>query len=370
MQHDLKRLLAYSTVENVGLIVSGIGLAMLGRLTGQLYLTELALAAALLHTVNHGCFKGLLFLGAGAVDSSAHTRDLGFLGGLAKSMPWTMAMFFIGSASIAALPPFNGFTSKWLFYQSFLNLAMSNVEGENQLLHRAIGLVIIGIFSLIGALSLACFTKAFGIAFLGRSRSDQAAKAHECSEGMATAQVLLALSCLALAVTAPTTIFLFQPVLRLLIGPVYTAGPIFTLPMTTIFLVGFATTLGIFALFQRLRSTTHQYNTWDCGYGPLPARAEETGTSFSHPIGRIFGPLLQYRTNYQIEGSNRRLFPERINVDVYMFPLLEGFIYRPSIAAIEKLSGALVKVQTASIHIHLLYVFVAMLVLVCVGIYL
>jgi hydrogenase-4 component B len=366
VEHDLKRLLAYSTVENVGLILSGIGLAMLGRLSGQIYLTELALAGALLHCVNHGCFKGLLFLGAGSVDASAHTRDLGFLGGLAKKMPWTMALFFIGSASIAALPPFNGFASKWLLYQSFLTLSFSS----DQILQRSMGLIVIGIFSLIGALSLACFTKAFGIAFLGRSRSDQAEKARECSEGMKHAQVLLAASCLTLAFLAPVTVVWLQPVLRLLLGPIYTAGPIFSIPMPTLFLLGCATSLLIFSLFHFLRTSVRNYNTWDCGYGPLPARAEETGTSFSHPIGRIFGPLLQYRTITQIEGRDRRHFPERINVEVYMFPALEAILYKPSIAAMQKLSGALVKMQTASIHIHLLYVFVAMLVLVCVGIYL
>jgi len=366
MEHDLKRLLAYSTVENVGLIVSAIGLAMLGRISGQIYLTELALAAALLHCVNHGCFKGLLFLGAGSVDSGAHTRDLGYLGGLAKNMPWTMALFFIGCASIAALPPFNGFASKWLLYQSYLNLAFSS----DHILQRSLGLIVIGIFSLVGALSLACFTKAFGIAFLGRPRSDQALKAKECSEGMKQAQLLLALCCLALSFSASATVLLFQPVLKLLLKPIYTAGPIFSIPMTTLFVIGCATTLLIYILFNSTRAHVREYNTWDCGYGPLPARAEETGTSFSHPIGIIFGTLLQYRTITQIGGRDRRHFPEHIAVEVYMFPALEAILYKPGIAAIQSLSGALVKMQTANIHIHLLYVFVAMIVLVCVGIYL
>lgn len=366
MEHDLKKLLAYSTVENIGMIVAGIGLSMHGKLMGNSLIAEIALAAALLHSFNHACFKSLLFLGAGAVDSSAHTRDLGYLGGLAKNMPWTMACFFVGSAAIAALPPFNGFTSKWLIYQSFFNLSFRS----GILVDHAIGLMIIGILSLVGALSLACFTKALGISFLGRPRSDQALRAQECSTGMKVAQVFLCLCCLVLSVIAPFMMHLIRPILQEGLDALYIPARFFTIPMPALCAVGALTAVAVYFLSRTLKSNLKYYVTWDCGYGDLPTRAEETGTSFSHPIGRIFGPLLQYRSTTEIRGRDRRHFPEAIQVDVYMFPMLEAFVYRPTIAAIQSISTGLVKIQTASIHVHLLYVFISVLILVCVGIYL
>jgi hydrogenase-4 component B len=366
MQHDLKKLLAYSTVENVGLIVAAIGLSLHAKTIGVFWLAEIALAAAILHSLNHACFKGLLFLGAGAVDSSAHTRDLGYLGGLAKNMPWTMAFFLIGSAAISALPPLNGFASKWLVYQSFLNLSF---RSEN-LLDHAIGLSIVGVLSLIGALSLACFTKAVGISFLGRPRSEQAVRAHECSFGMKLGQGFLCGLCVVLGVVVPYAMHLMRPILQEAMATSFQPAHFFTIPQPVLCLIGFLTAVSIFFLSKSVRSHLRSYVTWDCGYGDLPSRAEETGTSFSQPIGRIFGALLQYKTTTEIRGRDRRHFPEGIQVDVEMFPLLEIFFYNPTIKAMQSVSTALVKMQTASIHVHLLYVFISVLILVVVGIYL
>ncbi len=366
MQHDLKKLLAYSTVENIGLIVASIGLCLHAKSMGIPWLAEIALVAAILHSINHACFKGLLFLGAGSVDSAAHTRDLGFLGGLAKNMPWTMAFFLIGSAAISALPPLNGFASKWLVYQSFLNLSFRS----EHLLDHAIGLSIVGVLSFIGALSLACFTKAVGIAFLGRPRSDQAFRAHECSFGMKLGQGFLCALCIILGAVVPYSMHQMRPILSLAMTNTFVPAHFFTIPQSMLCLIGLITALGIFYLSKSVTSQVRSYVTWDCGYGDLPSRAEETGTSFSQPIGRIFGALLQFKTSTEIRGRDRRHFPEGIKVDVEMFPLLERYIYNPSISAIQSLSSALVKVQTASIHVHLLYVFLSVLILVVVGIYL
>jgi hydrogenase-4 component B len=364
MEHDLKRLLAYSTVENVGLIITGIGVTLICKCTGHPVIALFSLSGVLFHVVNHGLFKSLLFLGAGAVDTQAHTRDLGFLGGLAKNMPWTMTCFFVGSIAICSLPPLNGFASKWMLYQSFFQLSFQ----AESLPDRAMALAAIGTLSVVGALSLATFAKAVGIGFLGRPRSDAASKAKECSYGMVAGQLLLTALCILLGVWVGPFLKQIAPIC--LVGLNYPLSPerLFTIPEMALCLIGLLTVSLVYIFIFGSSHGTREYITWDCGYGDLPVRAEETGSSFSQPIGRIFGSLLQYRMITEIKGRDRRHFPEWIRVEVQMLPFLENFFYRPGIAALQWLAKALVKVQTASIHIHLLYVFMTMLILVCVGI--
>src|SRR5207249_4533123 len=186
IEKDLKRLLAFSTVENVGLIVSALALAILCRAASLPFIAGMAWIACIFHCVNHALFKSLLFLGAGAVDSSARTRDMAFLGGLAKSMPWTMACFFVGSIAICALPPLNGFASKWFIYQTLFRLSFN----APSMIDRGISLALIGVLAFIGALSLAVFTKAVGITFLGRPRSETATHSKEASPSMVAGQVM------------------------------------------------------------------------------------------------------------------------------------------------------------------------------------
>jgi hydrogenase-4 component B len=364
MEHDLKRLLAYSTVENVGLIVTGIGLTLLCNCTAHPVIAAYALTGVLFHVINHGLFKSLLFLGAGAVDTQAHTRDLTFLGGLAKSMPWTMTCFFVGSVAICALPPLNGFASKWLLYQSFFQLSFH----ADSIVDRGMALTVVGVMSVVGALSLATFAKAVGIGFLGRPRSESAANAVEATQGMVFAQMFLAVMCILLGVWVSPALHQFAPVcqdaLRYPIDP----AVLFTIPQMLLAIVGLVT---VFLTYSVVFGSSHglrEYITWDCGFGDLPARAEETGSSFSQPIGRIFGPLLQYKMTTEIKGRDRRHFPEWIKVEVQMLPALEYYVYNPLIAGLQWFAKLLVKLQTASIHIHLLYVFMTMLILVCVGI--
>src|SRR5438128_2471568 len=166
LQHDLKRLLAYHSVENIGIIVMGLGISIMGRHLRLPLLSQIGLAAALFHTLNHALFKSLLFLGAGSVDAQAHTRDVERLGGLIHRMPWTGASFIVGSAAICALPPLNGFASEWLLYQGFVRMAGGGPSPGT----RLVGLLLVGWLALVGALALACFVKAVGIVFLGLPR--------------------------------------------------------------------------------------------------------------------------------------------------------------------------------------------------------
>ena len=363
MEHDLKRLLAYSTVENIGLLIAGVGVTLLCKCTAHPIIAAFALAGVLFHVVNHGLFKSLLFLGAGAVDTQAHTRDLGFLGGLAKNMPWTMTCFLVGSVAICALPPLNGFGSKWMLYQAFFQLAFQ----ADSVIDRAVALALVGVLSVVGALSLATFAKAVGIGFLGRPRSDAATRARESTRGMVLAQIILATACILLGMWVPLALHQLSPIC--FAGLQYPEDPayLFTIPQLMLCVIGLLTvSLVYFFIFGQ--AGIREFVTWDCGYGDLPVRAEETGSSFSQPIGRIFGPLLQYKMITEIKGRDRRHFPEWIRVEVQMLPFLEHFVYQPSIGFLQWLSKALVKMQTASIHVHLLYVFMTMLLLVCVGV--
>ncbi len=175
MQHDLKRLLAYHSVENIGIILLGAGVALVARSTGAGGLVVIGLSAALFHVVNHAVFKALLFLGAGAIDSAVATREVGRLGGLVHRMPVTALCFFVGSAAISALPPLNGFASEWLTFQALLGLGRGLAPSATALVPLVAG----GGLALTGALAVACFVKAFGISFLGLPRSQAAATARE-----------------------------------------------------------------------------------------------------------------------------------------------------------------------------------------------
>jgi hydrogenase-4 component B len=363
IQVDLKRLLAYSTVEHVGLICVAIALALLARKLGLGELSQMALLAALFHSLNHGIFKSLLFLGTGSIDATVHTRDLSFLGGLAKNMPVTAATFLVGSLAICALPPMNGFASKWLLYQSMFQLSFLS----HSIPDRSIGLVSIGILSSIGALSLACFAKAFGIAFLGRPRAESAAKAREASTGMLLAQGTLAGVCVVLGLAVPQLISICGPLSRT-VSTASSKTQFFPVPQPVLLVIGLTLIAFAYVVFLNRKSPEiRRYRTWDCGFGDLPARTEETGSSFSEPIAHILSPLLQYEMHTEIKGQDRRHFPESIKVEVSSHPILERYIYAPGVAAVQAASKRLIALQTGSIHVHLLYVFVTLILLVGIG---
>lgn len=364
MEHDLKRLLAFSTVENVGLFVTGIGLALLCKCTAHPVIAAYALVGVLFHVINHGLFKSLLYLGAGTVDKQAKTSDLTYLGGLAKSMPWTMTCFFVGAVAICALPPLNGFASKWLLYQSFFQLSFH----ADSIIDRGLALAIVGVMSVIGALSLATFAKAVGIGFLGRPRSESAASAVEATQGMVFAQIFLAVICVVLGVSVSSALRQFATVCQEALQYPIDPAALFTIPQMLLVILGLLTVFVVYSIVFGSSRGLREYGTWDCGYGDLPARAEETGSSFSQPIGRIFELLLQYKMTTEIKGKDRRHFPESIKVEVQMLPALEYYVYNPLISGLQWFVKLLVKLQTASIHVHLLYVFMTMLILVCVGI--
>ena len=205
-QHDLKRLLAYHSVENIGIIALGLGIGLLGVSAGMPALAALGFAGALLHVVNHAVFKGLLFLGAGAVQHATGTREIDHLGGLLKRMPWTGAAFLVGAAAISGLPPLNGFVSEFLIYLGAFHGGAA-LSGAN----AVAAIFVVLALALIGGLALACFAKAFGIIFLGEPRSEHALHAHEAGPAMRLPMLLLAAVCLAIGLCAPQVVRAMAP---------------------------------------------------------------------------------------------------------------------------------------------------------------
>ena len=303
-QHDLKRLLAYHSVENIGIILMGLGVALLGRSAGQPKWVVLGLAGCLLHVWNHGLFKSLLFLSAGAVVHTAHTRQIDSLGGLAKSMPWTAAMFVTGAVAICGLPPLNGFISELLVYFGLLDVVMIR--------HSVLAVVAVAALAMIGALALACFVKVYGAVFLGNARTEASAQARECPWIMRIPMMVLALCCAVIGL-APTLLiplldsaiarWIMAPATPMTsIGAVVSLTPVSLMSVALIFLM-----VSIAALMRVLYPFSRSVGTWDCGYARPSPRIQYTASSFAQIIVGLFRWIL--RPQYH-RPRREGLFPQ------------------------------------------------------------
>jgi formate hydrogenlyase subunit 3/multisubunit Na+/H+ antiporter MnhD subunit len=292
-QHDLKRLLAYHTVENVGIIALGAGLALLGRARGEPALVLLGFAGAALHVVNHALFKSLLFLGAGAVQHATGTRELDLLGGLARPLRRTLVLFVVGAAAISGVPPLNGFASEWLVYLGFL-ATLDRPPGD-LLAFAAVGAPVL---ALVGGLAAACFVKVVGVVFLGHPRSARAAGAHEAPAAMLWPMAALAGLCVAIGL-APAALV---PALTrgaaawsrldpaLLAGPAATAGASATKVSAVAAALVAAVAAATLLRRRRLaaRPAAAPVETWGCGFAAPTARMQYTGSSFAELLLRRF----------------------------------------------------------------------------------
>lgn len=312
MQSDLKRLLAYSSVENIGIIFMGLGLSMIFLGTNHPVLGIIGLIAALYHALNHAVFKGLLFLGAGAVLYRTHERDLERLGGLIHRMPVTAALFLVGCISISALPPFNGFVSEWLTFQT----ALQTPKLESGVL-RAILPIAAALLALTGALAAAAFVKVYGVAFLGKARDRRAAHAREVPAGMLIGMGMLAVLCLVLGILPTTVIGLLETVPLLLLGdmpPSLTAHGWLWLTPVSADVASYSAPLVLAAvaitfivgrlLLRRNASPVRRSAPWDCGFGPLNARMQYTATAFAQPIRRVFGGVWKVQEQVEVTHSS------------------------------------------------------------------
>ncbi|MBX9635372.1 MAG: hydrogenase 4 subunit B, partial [Magnetospirillum sp.] len=301
LQDDIKKLLAYSTVENIGVAVIGLGLAIAFKDDGERELAALALVAGLYHMLNHAIFKSLLFLGAGAVITATGERSLGALGGLLKRMPWTGAAFLVGAAAISALPPLNGFVSEWLVLQALFKGPVVP--------HWAMkfGVPVVGAFlALAAALAATCFVRAFGIAFLGRPRSEAAAEAEDVSFGMRWSLVGLAALCVILGVIPVTITDHLSTVVQPLTGVHFAVssdlGWPFLSPVsntrgsysgTVLMMVGLLLFGMAILLVHRLGTTAMRAaDAWDCGHAEDIPQTQYTGQSFAQPLRRSFAATI------------------------------------------------------------------------------
>ncbi len=371
MQHDLKRLLAYHTVENIGIIFIGLGLALAFQANLMYANAALALTAALFHVFNHSLFKSLLFLGTGAVLTATGERDMERLGGLIRGMPWTALAFLIGAAAISALPPLNGFVSEWMTFQAIL-VSPELPQWLLKFLVPAVG----ALLALSAALAAACFVKAFGITFLGRPRSPAAAGARETDRYSLTALFTLAVLCLLAGILPGLVLDGLAPVVGLLNGgarliaqhdqPWLTLVPVTAVKSSynglLVFL--FMTLSGTVAAFliHRLASNAARRGpAWDCGFPEASPATQYTAGSFAQPIRRVFGSVV-FQAREQVfmppPGDAR---PARLEVQL-RDPVWER-VYAPIAAAVVAVSGRFNYLQYLTIRRYLSLVFGALVLL-------
>ncbi len=375
MQHDLKRLLAYHSIENVGIIFMGLGVSLLFLAYDLPLLAALALVAALYHTLNHACFKALLFLGAGAVVHATHTRNIEEMGGLIKRMPVTAFTFLIGSAAISALPPLNGFASEWLLFQSLLGGTRIPVPAVALLMPIGVGLL-----ALTGGLAAACFVKAFGITFLAIPRSSHAEHAVEAPRSMLVAMLLLVVACVALGLGP----FVVVPQLGRVLASLPHMAPAAGLGTTgLVFFSGMPTGLGqmsapalalglaVLALLVPLavwlltpRFRLRREDTWGCGRFVQTPRMQYTATAFAEPLRRVFAELYRPTEDLTVElHPDSRYVIRAITYESEVRPFVERLLYVPAVAMVRRAASAVRRVQAGSVHLYLAYLCAALIAL-------
>jgi hydrogenase-4 component B len=373
MQQDLKRLLAYSTIENIGIIFIGLGLALAFKAHGMAWAATLALTAALLHVLNHSLFKSLLFFGAGAVLTATGKRNMEHLGGLIHRMPRTAFVFLVGCVAISALPPLNGFVSEWLTFQAILVSPQLPSWGLKFLV-PSVG----ALLALSAALAAACFVRAFGITFLGRARTPAAEAAQETDSFSLAAMSFLAALCLVAGVLPGVFIDALAPVVASLVGdrmPVQTAVQWLSIVpiaesrssyngLLVFLFMAVSGSLAAFAIHRLASDRLRRGPAWDCGYpDPNPA-TQYTASSFAQPIRRVFGTVV-FRAREHAEmpppGSTR---PARLTVE--MHDLIWDMLYAPIAAAVGFAAGRLNYLQFLTIRQFLSLVFAALVILLLV----
>ena len=366
MENNVKRLLAYSSMENMGLIFLGLGAGMVFVSQDRSALAGLAFMAALFHVFNHGLFKGLLFLGAGAVIQATHTKNIEKMGGLIKVMPQIATVFAVGCAAIAALPPTNGFASEWLLFQTLfaLPVAVSGILGS------LAGVLLMAAFGLTGALAAACFVKAFGLIFLAKPRSDAASQAAAPGKFILCPMAGLALLCI-LAGLAPslplkwlslvmhTNAKFSTAAVQLWPGGMMSLSGIYAGTDFTLLLAVFLLAAGLVLAWALTRiggpRQTVSAETWTCGIYP-DARMEYTSTGFSKPMRVAFGGLLGFRRQKTVEYSGNAYHGTRITYQVAIRHWVDEQIYKPVNEQIITGAKWIRRLQNGSLRLYIGYI--------------
>ncbi len=363
-QHDLKRLLAYHSVENIGIICIGLGVGLLGVSYGLPAVAVLGFAGGLLHVANHALFKALLFLGAGAAVHEAGSRELDRLGGLLKRMPVTGIAFLAGAVAICGLPPLNGFVSELLVFSGAFRSAASPA-----IAHAAAGAIAVASLALIGGLAAACFTKAFGIVFLGEARSPRAAKAREAAPAMLAAMLVLAALCAAIGLMGPLVVYAMTPLVAEACGMTPERAAVLLLPARNA-LGGLAGPAAVVAGFTALllcvraallsKRRVERSVTWDCGYVKPTPRMQYTASSFAQPLLSMFKAILSPHVTR--EGPSG-FFPPEARYMTHTKDALEWRVIRPAFKALERIFSGVRAFQHGSLQLYVLSIAATLLIL-------
>lgn len=375
MEHNIKRLLAYHSIENIGIILIGTGISFIAYSSGNKILCALSLMAALFHLINHTIFKGALFLGAGSIHYASHTKDIEELGGLMKKMPYTGIFFLIASLSISAIPPFNGFVSEWITYQSlFMNLGL----GTSVL--NILSMLSVAALAMAGAMAAACFIKLIGISFLGLPRSEHAEHAREVPVTMRVGLGILSFLCVVLGVFPSLALNLIERVNQGIMGisvlKSMQGGSFFIYyPLTinknmisplSVLVLGILV-IGIVLILVKIigrRSRERKYGTWDCGFVGLNPRMQYTATGFSKPIRIVFRALYMPNRELKTEEGTSPYYHKSMKYVVSTQSLFEKYFYLPVVNLVTKfLRKTRLSIQTGSVHTYLIYIFVTVIIL-------
>jgi hydrogenase-4 component B len=378
MEHDLKRLLAYHSVENIGIILLGVGAGMVFMSKGMTTLAGLAWAAALYHVFNHAIFKSLLFMGAGAVLHATHTKDVEHLGGLIKKMPYTALSFLIGAAAISALPPLNGFVSEWLTFQALFFLPQAIVG----LVGKLGAVILIALLGLTGALAAACFVKAFGITFLAKPRSKHAEEAVEVPGTMVAAMGSLSLVCVAAGVWPQWMLSILQTVLTGFNGVsvnnlfqsndwstiAFQAGSnsaLLTMPIIVILLVvGLVAAVIVYNAAGAPKTVAGE--TWTCGIIPN-SRMEYTATGFAQPIRRAFGGILRPHEKVTVDNSRNSYHGVKMKIEVHVRYLINEWLYEPISKGVLSFAEYMKQIQGGSLQLYIGYIMAVTIIVLILG---
>jgi hydrogenase-4 component B len=372
-EHDIKRLLAYHSIENIGIILIGFGAGLIFISLGNISLAALALMAALFHTFNHAIFKALLFLGAGSVISQTQTNNIEKYGGLIKKMPYTAFFFLIGSMAIVGLPPFNGFVSEWLTFQSlFGGVVYPSMFFKSLFIFAGGGL------ALTGGLAAACFVKAFGLTFLARARSQEAEKAKDPSRFMLISMGYLALLCLLLGVFS----FVILPIIRTVVLQIAHLGTVsygfnvnqtliqvnngfgvISMPFLLLALIIVVVVTMVLVDWISNKQKVRIGELWTCGYHTLTPRMEITATGFSRSLIIMFKNIFQSSSQYEIEYVDKEThyFAKSKTVTLHIKNLYEDYLYRPVDHLVYTVSLQVTKFQTGNISLYISYIIIVLI---------
>jgi len=369
IQNDLKRLLAYSSIENIGIISMSLGLSLLFMAQEQWLIGALGMIAALYHVLNHALFKGLLFFGAGAIVRSTQARNLEQMGGLIRQLPYTAFFFLIGCLAIAGLPPLNGFVSEWLTFQT--TLQTPSLEGG---VLRAVIPFSAALLALTTALSATCFVKVYGIAFLGQPRQP-AVKAQPIDFGMLMAQALLAIACVLLGILPTTLVNILQTIPQHLIGqglpsasqqgwlwltPISSEIASYSAPLVVLAMLTIA---GMVFLWLITTKKTRRTQAWNGGFGEVNPRMQYTATAFAMPLRHIFAPTWRIAEYIKKPINEKTLTPNSIQHELHIADRFWPLLYEPLIGWVAYIARQIGRIQTGQIRTYLAYSFFTLLVL-------